>query len=306
MNNNIPLFMSIPHSGIKTPPEAYWLKGLDSSVLMCDVDAFVDDLYKPALKELQIPSVFFKWHRYSVDVNRFSTDTSPKTVKGKEDQNLKERTKINMFYRITERLKELLQTKKKKGYKNRIDNNEIKKSPSDIHWHRTTKGDLLIQEPLSKKLHEDLIKNYFDFFHQKIKEQIRDLKKIGHENIYILDLHSMPSKGLAFHKDKGENRKQIVISDNKGKSCSKVFRDLIITAYQKAAGFEVGLNWPYVGGAITQHYGQPGMGQHCLQVELNRNLYMDEKTKIKSSNYEKIQKQLKQAMEYIVKNWSEL
>ena len=37
-------------------------------------------LYSPALKEFQIPSVVFEWHRYSLDVNRFSTDISPLTV----------------------------------------------------------------------------------------------------------------------------------------------------------------------------------------------------------------------------------
>ena len=42
-SKKIPLFVSIPHSGIKIPPEAYWLKGVDSYILMCDTDAFVDD-----------------------------------------------------------------------------------------------------------------------------------------------------------------------------------------------------------------------------------------------------------------------
>ena len=107
---------------------------------------------------------------------------------------------------------------------------------------------------------------------------------MGNKGIYLMDLHSMPSKGLDFHRDTGESRKEIVISDNKGKSCSEAFKDLILRAY-KSAGFEVALNWPYTGGAITQHYGQPSLGQYSLQVELNRKLYMDEETKNKNSNY---------------------
>ena len=261
------LFASIPHSGIAIPPETYWLKDLSPSVLMCDVDAFVDDLYKPTLEYFDIPSVIFKWHRYSIDANRFSTDISLKTVEMPKDK--------------------LSQS--------------AQESPSDIHWHKTTKGYVLISKPLSETLHKELIEKYFNPFHQKIKKLISNFKKQGNTSIYFLDLHSMPSKGLNFHKDKGEIRKQVVISNNHGQSCSKTFTELVVKAY-KIAGFEVGLNWPYVGGAITQHYGNPKTGLHGLQIELNRGLYMDEETKHKTSRYTHIQKQLKQAIAYIIKH----
>ena len=80
---------------------------------------------------------------------------------------------------------------------------------------------------------------------------------------------------------------------------------MVLTAY-KTAGFEVSLNWPYTGGAIVQHYGQPHLGQHCLQVELNRKLYMNEETKSKTSNYKQVQIQLKEAIAYILKNRNQL
>ena len=264
------LFVSIPHSGINIPSEAVWLKKVSSSVLMCDVDAFVDDLYNPALKDFCIPSVIFKWHRYVVDVNRFSTDISPLTV---------------------EMSKPFSPIKKSK-------------SPSDVHWRKTTKGDLLIKKALPKKLHEVLIKKYFDPFHEKIKKQIMNFKQIQNRPVYLLDLHSMPSQGLAFHRDPGENRKDIVISDHEGRSCSKAFKNLVVTAY-KTAGFEVAFNWPYKGGALTRCYGQPKKKQEALQVELNRRLYMDEKSKKKISNYRQVQAQLKQAIAFIVKNQKE-
>ena len=74
------LFVSIPHSGRQIPKEAYWLKKLPKSILNCDIDAYVDELYLPVLNKLHIPSVMFKWHRYAVDMNRFKTDISAKTV----------------------------------------------------------------------------------------------------------------------------------------------------------------------------------------------------------------------------------
>ncbi len=258
--------MSIPHSGTQIPLEAKWLKNISPSILMSDVDRFVDDLYHPALSAFKIPSVIFKWHRYALDANRLATDISPLTVKGAQQK----------------------------------PKNSKEKSPSDIHWHKSSKGDLLITDPLPKELSLRLIQNYFEPFHQKIQQMIDRLKSTK-AKVYLLDLHSMPSKGLAFHRDPGERRKQIVIGDRNNHSCSSSFRDLIITAYEQA-GFELSLNWPYKGGAITQKYGRPDKGQEVLQVELNRQLYMDEKSGKKSPHYQQVQNQLKQAIAFIFQN----
>jgi N-formylglutamate amidohydrolase len=37
-------------------------------------------------------------------------------------------------------------------------------------------------------------------------------------------------------------------------------------------------NKPYAGGFITQTHGRPQMGVHAIQVEINRALYVDERT----------------------------
>ena len=267
--------MSIPHSGLKIPQPAEWLKKIPKPLLMCDVDAFVDDLYFPALKKLHIPFFVFNWHRYAVDANRFKTDISPNTV---------------------ERAGELLKT----IYKNE---KLLQKNPSNIHWHKTTKGNLLINKAISQKTHRLLIQKYLTPYNEQIKKKFKYFKQKGYKRVYLIDLHSMPSRGLAFHKDKGSFRKDIVIGNNKGRSCSKKFTELVVQAYRQA-GFKVGLNWPYKGGAITLSYGQPERGQEALQVELNRKLYMDEKTKKKNKNYKNIQIKLDKAFQEIVKGFS--
>ena len=60
----------------------------------------------------------------------------------------------------------------------------------------------------------------------------------------------MPSVGTSFHKDPGEKRADIVVSDAHGKSVPKEYCDLVVSSYQ-SAGFQVKVNWPYVGGGIT-------------------------------------------------------
>src|SRR3546814_17150997 len=35
-------------------------------------------------------------------------------------------------------------------------------------------------------------------------------------------------------------------------------------------------NPPYAGGFVPRHYGKPRARVHCLQIEINRHIYMDE------------------------------
>jgi len=43
-----------------------------------------------------------------------------------------------------------------------------------------------------------------------------------------------------------------------------------------AQGFSVRRNDPYAGGYITRHYGRPREGVQALQIEIARDLYMNE------------------------------
>jgi N-formylglutamate amidohydrolase len=88
----------------------------------------------------------------------------------------------------------------------------------------------------------------------------------------------MPSIGTNQHRDPGEKRADVVISDSHGKSCSKDFLDLVVDCFEKE-NFKVSYNWPYFGGRLTEQYGQPQKGHHVVQIELNRALYMNEITK---------------------------
>ncbi len=41
-------------------------------------------------------------------------------------------------------------------------------------------------------------------------------------------------------------------------------------------GFGVARNAPFAGAYIAQAYGRPSRGQHVVQIEIDRSLYMDE------------------------------
>ena len=43
----------------------------------------------------------------------------------------------------------------------------------------------------------------------------------------------------------------------------------------RGLGYVVSRNKPYAGGFITEHYGNPAVGLHAIQLEINRALYME-------------------------------
>ncbi len=256
-----PLFISAPHAGEKIPDQTPWLKQLPEPILMCDVDRYVDQLYRPAAELLKIPFIVTEWHRSVVDLNRLPEDIDQDAVVGAKEPSGKFTT--------------------------------------GFHWVKTTKGDVLMPKPISMQLHQELTENYFKPFHHQIDLQLKKYREHGVQNIYHLDVHSMPSKGTAAHRDPGEVRAEIVVSDVDGKSAAENYKDLVLNAYEKA-GFKVAYNWPYKGGRITQTYGQPSKGQHTIQVEMNRSIYMDEVSKKQiPEKLRNVQKQLLGALTLI-------
>lgn len=258
-----PFFVSIPHSGEKIPADAEWLKGLPEPILMCDVDRYVDRLYSPAVQRVGCPVVVAEWHRYVVDLNRLPDDIDVDSVQGAP--------------------------------------NPSGKFPQGLHWIRTTKGQQILPSPMTMDRHRELVKKYFDPFHEQVRAVYQRLRGEGHRKIYHLDAHSMPSMGTKAHKDPGQRRAEIVVSDWEGKSCEPFYRDLVIEAYRQA-GFQVAVNWPYVGGRVTQTYGQPAQGQNTIQVELNRALYMNEENKqLNPKEAEEVAKKISAALVNIEK-----
>lgn len=252
--------VTIPHSGEKVPVETPWLQKHPEVLLMYDVDRYVDRLYEPALQSLKVPFIKTEWHRYAIDLNRIPDDVDQGSVIGHQNP---------------------------KG-----------KFSRGLHWTITTAGETLQPEPMTQALHDELVQKYFEPFHRDVRDALKLLRKRS-KVTYHLDAHSMPSVGTKEHRDPGERRADIVISDCEGTSCSHEYRDLVIAAYE-SAGFKTRVNWPYIGGRVTETYGRPQDGQHSIQVELNRGLYMNEKTKqLTLALLPEIQQKLKLALEAV-------
>jgi N-formylglutamate amidohydrolase len=52
----------------------------------------------------------------------------------------------------------------------------------------------------------------------------------------------------------------------------------VVGAHFASRGYSVAFNDPYKGGFITTHHGRPADQIHAIQIELRRDLYMNEAT----------------------------
>jgi N-formylglutamate deformylase len=69
----------------------------------------------------------------------------------------------------------------------------------------------------------------------------------------------------------------IVLGTGFGHACRPAFLELTERTFVDA-GFSVAVNTPFAGGYTTHHYGAPDAHVECIQIEIRRDLYMDEKT----------------------------
>lgn len=216
---------------------------------MYDVDRYVDALYASALRQLGVAWVKTPWHRYACDLNRLAGDIDAASVQGAPEP---------------------------KG-----------KFPRGLHWSITTDGQPLMPGPMPRHVHEAILKRCFHPFHAAVQALAGTVRPLAQRSVakplFHLDLHSMPSFGTREHRDPGEWRADMVVSNQDGKSSSPEFFALV-TGAARAQGFSVAENWPYKGGRITEMYGRPHEGWQTIQIELNRKLYMNEASKRRLSD----------------------
>ena len=97
-----------------------------------------------------------------------------------------------------------------------------------------------------------------------------------------------------------QKRTQIVLGDRFGSSADLFLVEMIEKAFEDS-GFCVSRNIPFAGAFITQKYGRPRQSRHVVQIEIDRSLYLDEKSIKISDNFYKVKENFGAALSNIVK-----
>ena len=131
------------------------------------------------------------------------------------------------------------------------------------------------------------IERLYKPYHRALRRLLADTHRAFGEAL-LVDCHSMPS--LAPARD-DRPRADIVIGDRYGTSCDPAITDLVETVLA-GRGYLVVRNKPYAGGFITEHYGQPQSGVQAVQIEINRAIYMDERSYERTAGFEPLRADL--------------
>ncbi|KAA0675751.1 N-formylglutamate amidohydrolase [Roseomonas genomospecies 6] len=236
-----PLVLASPHSGNRYPDEFLAAARLDPRALRKSEDCFVDEIFAGA-PSLGMPLIRALFPRAFLDVNREAYELDPEMFADSLPPYVNTRSP-----RVAAGLGTIARV---------VANGE------DIY-----RGKLRFAEAVRR------VERYYTPYHDALRRLVEDTRdRFGHA--VLIDCHSMPSTGLG---DRDHRRSDIVLGDCFGNSCAP---SVIDTAerFLRGLGYTVGRNAPYAGGYTTRHYGRPRQGIHALQIEISRDLYMDEAT----------------------------
>jgi N-formylglutamate amidohydrolase len=237
----LPLVVASPHSGSNYPADFVAASRLDPLTLRRSEDAFVDELFAAAPR-LGAPMLAARFPRAYLDVNREAYELDPGMFADALPDYVNARSpRVRMGLGTIAR---------------------IVASGEEIYL-----GKLSFAEAEARI--EALYRPYHAALGQLVDETAADFGFC-----LVVDCHSMPSGA---HGAAGREAADFVLGDCHGAACAP---QIVETArhYLRRRGFAVALNAPYAGGFTTGHYGRPRQGCHALQIEINRAIYMDERS----------------------------
>jgi len=253
IDKQAPLILSIPHSGECYPDDFFPNHELSFAVLDHPNDKFVDQLYG-ARNELNIASVQANFPRSYIDVNRHQHDID-----------------LDML------------AEEGKWY-GRAQPTGLA-SGTTLFWSRTKEIYQVYNRKLSHAELKNRIATCFVPYHQSLTQLI-ETARMTHGCAYVIDCHSMTQYDTK--KRGGKQRPAVDLGDRNGNTCSTEYLECVADSYSDQ-GFDVTVNGRFAGGEIVLRYGWPEIEQHILQVEIRRDLYMDEELRARNEHFNDVQ-----------------
>src|SRR6266576_399467 len=115
------------------------------------------------------------------------------------------------------------------------------------------------------------IERYHAPYHQVLNETC-DRLHAEFGAVWHINCHSMPSNGSP-----RDEHGDFVLGDRDGTTCAPEFTDFV-GSFLRGLGYDVRVNEGYKGVEIVRRQGRPGENRHSLQIEVDRSLYMDQRT----------------------------
>lgn len=268
VGTNSPLILDSPHSGHVMPDDFDPIVSAHDLRHMEDID--MDILLEPAIRQNNIPFLKAEFPRSYIDANRAMDDLDEELIEG--------------------------------DWPHRV--NATSRSHNGIGLiRRLCKQDMpLYDRKLSVEEIEHRIENYYKPYHAQLKDMLdRALNFYG--QVWHINCHSMPSSsapvsaaGPIAHPMLA--KADIVLGDRDSVSADLEFTHFVKDTL-KNLGFRVVLNNPYKGLEIVKRSGNPYENRHSIQLEINRAIYVNEKTHEHTKAFGEIQEKMVELLKQV-------
>jgi N-formylglutamate amidohydrolase len=250
--NNI--IYNCPHSGENFPDGFFKNTDLDINTLLLSSDSFVDELFSEASENGSV-IMSNNYSRSFIDTNREAFELDPSMFSGEITKNLNANS-----------------MKVKLGY-------------GSIAKYAFTQLPIYKDKIPFQQALDRLEKYYFPVHQQLNAIQNEDIENFGYS--LLVDCHSMPSYEFLGQNSNLPLQPDIVLGDFHGRSCNSKITEFLINHFRRY-DLSVSTNSPFAGGYNTQHYGNPDLGKHAIQIEIKKSLYMDEKERCINQFFEPV------------------
>lgn len=255
----VPLLLSFPHSGDRYPIDFGYAQNLPFNVIDYPSDKYVDELFAHA-EDLKLSTIRANFPRAYIDVNRHQHDIDEAML---EDPAL---------------------------WYGRLQPTALVDGTT-LFWSKAKEVDIYDRK-LGRAEAKRRLATCYVVYHQALTLMIETVRrKFG--CAYVIDCHSMMQFDTTA-RGRGA-RPQIDIGTRYGESCAPEIAEKLVEAFE-TRGYEVGVNRRFAGGEITLRYGWPEIDQHLVQIELRRDLYMDEETRLKTHRFEVVRQDCSQVL----------
>lgn len=264
MRPAVPLVLDSPHSGRDFPADFNPI--VSEAELREAEDCYVDELYAAA-HELGAPLLAATFPRTYLDPNRHAGDVDLELIEGAWPWEYRPSGKAR-----------------------------IGKS---LIWRTLEDGRPIYARRLVPDAVRERIERCHAPYHNKLKEHL-DAAQRRFGRVYHINCHSMRAvAGKQSDDGAGSVRPHFVLGDRDGTTCEPRFTEFVRSTLA-GMGYSVKVNDPYKGVELVRAYSDPKAGRHSLQIEINKRLYMDEKTLAKAPGFDQLSKNLGELLRAVV------
>jgi N-formylglutamate deformylase len=260
----VPLVLDSPHSGTDYPED--FGHSAPHAELRCAEDVFVDELFSLA-PEVGATFITARFARSYVDANRSLLDIDAALLESPWPGPA-----------LPSRQTEL-------GF--------------GLIWRSLDSGTAIY----SRKLSVEEVKQRIVRYHQPYQRAVKDALDAAHDHfgaVWHLNCHSMSaqSAGISEEGKPGKPRADFVLGDRDGTTCEPEFTAAVAAAL-RGMGYEVKINDPYKGVELVRAFSDPAARRHSLQIEVNKRLYLDERTQEKTAGFGKLKRDIDELLRQV-------